>query len=118
MKRLPLACLIAPVLFLVGATRVVAVESPFLYGGNQLWDSCKSDPPDQACQGYVAGVADAMVLNDGWVGGWRACLRDHTTRGQITDVVKQWLQSHPEERGYGAPALVIEALAHAFPCPH
>ena len=118
MKRLRLVWLVAALLFVVGATRADTVEAHFFYDGNQLWDSCKSNPPDIACQSYVAGVADAMVLSDGWVGGWRACFGAHTTRGKITDVVSEWLQSHPEERAYGAPALVVEALADAFPCPH
>jgi hypothetical protein len=118
MKRLQLIWLVVVLLFVASATRAVAVETLFFYSGNQLWDNCKSNPPDPDCIGYVAGVADAMALNDGWVGGWRACFQARTTRGQITDVVKQWLQSRPEERHYGAPALVVEALAQAFPCPH
>ena len=117
MKRLQLVSLVVISLFVVGATKAVAVENLYFYSGEQLWDACRSDPnPD--CIGYVAGIADAMALNDGWVGGWRACFQAQSTRRQITDVVKQWFQGHPEESRYGAPALVVEALAQSFPCPH
>lgn len=118
MRRPQLLLVLAALLFAVSTSGAVGFGASFFYRGNQLWDSCKGNSRDPVCQGYVAGVADAMTLNDGWVGGWRACFPTHATRDQITDVAEQWLQSHPEERAYGAPALVSEALAQAFPCPH
>jgi hypothetical protein len=64
--------------------------------------------------GYIAGVADVGSM--GKVFGWSFCLPQRTTKDQITDVVKQWLDQHPEKRYVGAVGLVSEALAGAFPC--
>jgi hypothetical protein len=81
-----------------------------------------AEPQGLLCSGYVAGVADAMLQNDlmaknsEGVGGWHACFRTHPTVGQLANVVKQWLQSHPEKRDNGAAGLVAEALQQAFPC--
>jgi hypothetical protein len=49
--------------------------------------------------------------------GFHACIRDGVTVTQIADVVKLWLQKHPENRDYAAAGLVAAALEEAFPCP-
>jgi hypothetical protein len=38
------------------------------------------------------------------------------TNGQAEDVVGKYLKDHPEERHHMAAALIIKAIAEAFPC--
>jgi hypothetical protein len=40
----------------------------------------------------------------------------NTPRGTKLEIVKRFLDQHPELRHYGASSLVAEALAEAFPC--
>jgi hypothetical protein len=84
--------------------------------GNSLIEYCRdtSKVGKAYCYGYIAGVADAMEGDP--LLGWRTCLPDGVTVGQIGDVVKAWLGSHPEDRHFVADELVDEALAEAFPC--
>jgi hypothetical protein len=34
----------------------------------------------------------------------------------VVDVVRLWLRDHPENRHYGAPSIVAQALKEKFPC--
>jgi Rap1a immunity proteins len=105
-------------LFFVGpVARANAEPGVFYFNGNELWDFCRVDSPNLGCVNYVSAIADAMTADHEGVMGWHACFRLNTTRGQIADVVKLWLQKHPEKRDLAAPGLVAQALAQAFPCP-
>ena len=121
-NRRRLLSLVVAVFSVTGVSRAVGAEGLLLFTGNRLWEFCGDDPQGLLCSGYVAGVADAMLQNDlmaknsEGVGGWHACFRTHPTVGQLANVVKQWLQSHPEKRDNGAAGLVAEALQEAFPC--
>ena len=90
------------------------------YGGDQLWEECRTEPPSHICDGYVAGIADAMgsahALGMG-VLGFHACFRVDLAISQLTNVVKLYLHEHPERRNFLAAGLVADALARAFPCP-
>jgi len=65
---------------------------------------------------YIAGVADAGSSGIPMLGGWRFCLQLGITRTQLADVVKVWLEQHPEKRHYAAANLVAQAFEGAFPC--
>ncbi|WP_425475910.1 Rap1a/Tai family immunity protein [Mesorhizobium yinganensis] len=79
--------------------------------GNELNEDCsggtKGSFRSGACIGYVAGVVDA----DEGIGN---CLPYGPKMGQIRDVVKQYLQDHPESRHYNASSLVVIAVREAF----
>lgn len=97
----------------------VAGQSSTWLNGNDLWEYCGSDsasPSSLACMDYVMGVADAMTAHHEGVNGFHACFRATMTRGQIIDVVKRWLQNHPENRSYTAAGIVAAALQQSFPC--
>ena len=102
-----------------GSTGTTA-GGPGFYNGDQLWDECRTEPPSRICDGYVAGIADAMgsaqALGMG-VLGFHACFRVDLAISQLTDVVKLYLHEHPEKRDFLAASLVADALARAFPCP-
>ena len=85
--------------------------------GNELWRLCtsKGTRANGLCYGYVTAIAEVARESDGLY-GHRACLPEHTTRRQTVEVVKRYLEQHPEQRHYGASSLVAEALAGAFPC--
>ena len=78
--------------------------------GNELWRLCtsKGTRANGLCYGYVTAIAEVARESDGLYGhhAWR----------QTVEVVKRYLEQHPEQRHYGASSLVAEALAEAFPC--
>jgi hypothetical protein len=78
--------------------------------GNALYDACMNRDPNSFCAGYIEGVAD-MASQVGL-----ACLPIYSTKLQVTDMVKQYLTKHPEQRHYGASSTVQVALTEAFPC--
>jgi hypothetical protein len=94
----------------------VAESAAVFDTGNSLYEYLTANNATARAHaaGYIAGVADVGSM--GKVFGWSFCLPRRTTKDQITDVVKQWLDQHPEKRHVGAVGLVSEALAGAFPC--
>ena len=68
--------------------------------------SAKSGSNLGLCVGYIVGVAD--TLED------TTCLTKGVSSRQVYDVVKQYLESHPEERHYPASAIVSDAIKKAF----
>jgi len=68
-----------------------------------------------ACRGYVGAVAD--ILSDGnRVNGYRACLPDGVTRGDLVKVVRGWLDGHPDLLRSKAHLLSAQALSERYPC--
>jgi hypothetical protein len=85
--------------------------------GNDLWSvcSCKSAVQSGLCMGFVMGIADAMSTGNAIL-GTMMCLPEHVTGEQAQDVVKQFLEQHPERRHYTATTIAADALKEAFPC--
>ena len=79
--------------------------------GNDLYGHCSSAVyVDRGiCHGYVIGVVD--ILSQRVI-----CVPDDATAGQAEDIVRQWLEGHPEVRHLAAEGLVALALSEAFPC--
>ena len=113
LRRLVLLVLLVE---LLGAT---TADAGF-YTGNILYDFMTSQVVGErgAAIAYVAGVADADELT---VTTRRIappfCIPKGVTGSQATDVVKKYLEVHPEQRHYPAAGLVVVAFAEAFPCP-
>jgi Rap1a immunity proteins len=87
--------------------------------GNDLHNACQQTQEGIEglyCMGYIVAIADVLESGSS-INGFRACLRQNMRAGQVVDVVKRWLQDHPQDRDYGAPGLVAAALQDAFPCP-
>ncbi len=92
-----------------------ANESRGLITGNQLLSFCTPvDTP--TCVGYIAGVADGLMLGKDY-GQWKGCLPADSTAQQLEDVTVKFLVEHPAGRHLLASGIVAEALARAFPCP-
>jgi hypothetical protein len=85
--------------------------------GNELWSLCTSKEVSERllCDGYVTAISEAIGPPNG-VYSQLACLPENGTRGQFIDVVKRYLESHPERRHLPAVGLVGNALSSAFPC--
>ena len=65
------------------------------------------------CLGYVAAIAG--VLRDGPVDGRRACIPKTASSDQKQDVVKRWLDRHPEAHGLTARRVAVRAFAETYP---
>lgn len=85
--------------------------------GNGLLEDCQTPegmPSRLVCSSYILTIVDVLRYDD--VVGIRSCVPTQATTQQVTDVVTQYLQQHPELRHYGAVALVARALSESFPC--
>lgn len=60
--------------------------------------------------GYVVGAADAY-------GGNVLCIPPTVTKGQLLDVVHQFLRAKPQHRDLAADVLVLFALSEHWACP-
>lgn len=96
----------------------IAPASADFYDGNRLKAAIDQTSSDEKLEkhsnlmevlGYVEGVADAFNHVE-------HCMAEGVTAGQSLDVVRQYLDGHPELRHYGAARLVKAALAKSFPC--
>ena len=58
---------------------------------------------------YIIGVADALS-------GTTICVTNQNSAGQLTAVVRKYLDDHPDRWQFTASSLVQDALQQAFPC--
>jgi Rap1a immunity proteins len=98
---------------------IVPAGATFL-DGDTLHDWCLSEEvgDQEACLGYVVGVADALDATQERYPAAPAelCLPEIDAKAAV-DAVKQYLLVHPRT-GSGAGAdLVVAALSEGFPCP-
>jgi hypothetical protein len=97
-----------------------AAEAAFL-DGDTLHAWCLSaDVGDQeACLGYVVGVADALSAQGQGqeVASEPALCLPTIDAKEAVGAVKQYLLVHPRPGGGAGADLVTAALAEAFPCP-
>jgi len=89
--------------------------------GNLLLQDCNEATASFGfgyCAGYVAGVAHLVSVEsyEGSTYFWKSCPPKAATTEQLVDVVKKFLNEHPEDRHRPALLLVLKALSNAFPC--
>lgn len=84
--------------------------------GNSLYKDLNSGDPVAriASMAYISGVADATRTEPNKK--IAHCIPYGVTKGQIRDIVKLFMDNHPEYRHYVAPDVITTALAVAFPC--
>jgi hypothetical protein len=98
-------------------TKAVAFVS-----GNMLHDWFQARETEIEARSYVLGAHDALKFVQGLKlvqGTQQLCLFDiptGVTGGQVQDVVKLYLEKHPEGRNYAATSDVLAALREAWPC--
>ena len=86
-------------------------------GGITLKEECNSESMYKPgrCSGFIAAIA-GIVANEP-IYGWRACVPDGVTIGQLTAIVTKYLNDHPEYLHLTATSHAAKAIAIAFPCP-
>jgi hypothetical protein len=110
-------CIIATAVVAAVLT-VGATAQSSLIDGNSLFRSCQENDSRAhwgACLGYVRGITDILLAGH-QMNGVTACVPRDVETGQVTDVVKQFLARHPDQRHLPAEGLVGAALQEAFPC--
>jgi hypothetical protein len=100
MKKL-IACL-----FFCSAAHAGVYET----GNTLLRDLEGSEMAKMYALGYIAGAADAY-------GGASLCIPPTVTKGQLSDVVHQWLRINPQHRDINADLLVLASLGQHWACP-
>jgi Rap1a immunity proteins len=108
-------------LFIIAYTACAAVDAGF-DSGNRLYEDCRSENYFNRgyCGGYVTGIVDSIeaMQASGVLPESALCIPEGATKGQLADVVRQYLEDHPERRHADAGSLVPEALGRAFGCRH
>jgi hypothetical protein len=86
--------------------------------GKDLFGFCsdRSANSQSFCNGYLAGVADALsVVNTMGVANVE-CMQQNTTNDRVKETVMQYLTAHPEKRDLAAAGEGLMALQATFPC--
>lgn len=78
------------------------------YNGKRLQKTCESK--SLFCDGYILGIVDARY-DEGTF-----CLAGKVDTSRIVDIVKRYLQEHPDYGHVDASVLVSDALREKFPC--
>lgn len=106
--------MITRILILIGSLMPAAVLADF-QDGNGLYAAISS--PSEYTRiysvGYISGVVDSGKLG---LNGFKYCVPEAATAGQLKDVVEKWLEENPATRHYAAPGLIAAALQASFPC--
>jgi hypothetical protein len=110
-------CLAAAAIAAFLGTPTSAGIAGYFKDGNDILRACTAamgDPQFAVCNGYLEGIAD--VLESNVINGFRSCVPEAATSGQLKDVVNQFLRVNAARRHLAAAGLVANAFAAAFPC--
>ncbi|WP_425417023.1 Rap1a/Tai family immunity protein [Oricola indica] len=103
----------------VSLTMIANKASASFYDGNELIKYCRADDATAGswfCMGYIASVIDVVESSTGITERFPVCLPGNVKLGQIVDVVKKYLETHPEIRHQPAAYLTIDALQEVWRC--
>jgi hypothetical protein len=86
--------------------------------GKDLFGFCsdRSANSQSFCNGYLAGMVDALGVFNAMGAAKIACVQQNTTNDRVKDTVMQYLTAHPEKRDLAAAGEGLIALQAAFPC--
>lgn len=91
----------------VAATSAGAQE---FESGNTLYNKLTGDSTDKLIgMSYVAGIHDAYA-------SLTICAPEGITKGQLADMIRNWLGNNPQQRHLAASVLVNRALSGIWPC--
>lgn len=78
--------------------------------GNSLYAKLTGDQADRLmAMSYIVGIHDAYAAIT-------ICAPDGVTKGQLADMIRNWLGNNPVQRHRPASVLVNEALNKVWPC--
>jgi hypothetical protein len=83
------------------------------YSAQEIKDMCRKNEArfgDGLCMGFIMGVHDLAS------GSNEVCAPKGVTIGQVMDVVKKYLNDHPEKGHYSADSVIWIALQEVWPC--
>ncbi len=83
--------------------------------GNELKLHC-NDEDVSRCTTYIMGISDAHDYFVHFGALAIACAPREVTVGQMNAIAKRYMEEHPERLHLAASAIVLSALAEAFPC--
>ena len=102
------------VLAMASLCRAAYAEPVTFESGNDIHSACAD--ATLFAMGYVIGASDRDQLAS--YAGSSVCLPIGVEVRQLTDVMCNFLQAHPEMRHLNASTLAIMALSAAWPCTH
>jgi len=82
--------------------------------GNGLKQRCSDESVE--CAAYIMGISDAHDYFVHFGALAIACAPREVTVGQMNAIAKRYMEEHPERLHLAASAIVLSALAEAFPC--
>lgn len=93
-------------------------ESRGFLNGNELdaWFHQATATSELSAKGYVLGAFDELQYIQATRKTCFFKVPQHALAPQITDVVKLFLEKHPERRDDSAGSIVFAAVAEAWPC--
>ena len=96
------------IILLTVSTNVFS-DSEGFYNGENLINDMKSDDlyANAFASGFIHGVNDDSR---------EICFYEVVTRNQVTQIIKNFLEKHPEYWKYTASSLVITAVKEIYPC--
>ncbi len=87
-----------------------SVNAQEFESGNTLYNKLSGDQADRlVAMSYVAGIHDAYA-------SLTICSPAGITKGQLADMMRNWLANNPAQRHRAASVLVNEALGKVWPC--
>ena len=95
----------------VNATYATSVRADQIIKLDFLMKNCTSKSPRE-CNGYIAGIADALRLDPQPT----ICISGGTRLKSMREQAVRYIQSHRPDRGTWTAAAVRDALKVAFPC--
>ena len=105
MKRLICTCIAVILLAAVPAT---AIDGNILKHYADADDKLSSSYGSGLFVGYVLGVKEETLS--------KLCIPEGVIHGQSLDVIKKYLNDHPEELHLPASDLVLKVIQTAWPC--
>jgi len=100
--------------FLLAAAAVPLNPPATFMNGNELYDLCRQGSPQ--CGAYILGVVDAVSGFSASMGHPFYCIPTAARGDRVRDVAVRELMAHPEQRHLAAAAIILGAVAQAFPC--
>jgi hypothetical protein len=105
MKRRMIICC---AMMLLSAAPAMAVTGSVLKQYADLGENGSNVVAKERLAGYVAAIVDNYEP--------LLCIPEGTTDEQVIEVVKKYLNEHPEQLHRNASIPVVKALGRAFPC--
>ncbi len=94
---------------------LTGVASADALTGIELQTACNVQAPD--CIAFVMGMTQGVRYGQAYSQqGYKICVPDDATAGQLEQVVQKYLREHPEKLHESAGSLSAEAIYAAFPC--